>query len=134
MLNWRKTPSTVLVHAFDFTAARAGSSSIQAPCRAAMRQASAGAGDVGHAKAGAGLEHFHRPMHGAVVARAAAVVLAGLALEVGDELGQVRPRRVGAHRQHRGVGGEARDGLELVQGVGRLALEQAVGLGQDGDG
>ena len=36
-------------------------------------------------------------------------------LRVGDELRQRLPRRVGAHDQHRRVGGEARDRLELVQ-------------------
>jgi hypothetical protein len=41
----------------------------------------------------------------------------GLPLQVGHELGQRLPGRVGTHHQHRGVGSEACDGLELVASV-----------------
>jgi hypothetical protein len=89
--------------------------------------------DMNHAKTRRRLQHLHRHVHRAVVARAAVVVGAGPGFGIGHEVGERLPRRVGAHHQHGGVGGEARDRLELIECESRLAREQLVGLGQHRD-
>jgi hypothetical protein len=49
---------------------------------------------------------------------------------VGQELGEVLPRRVGAHDEHRRIGGEARDRLELGELVRGLPAEDLSASGR----
>lgn len=93
----------------------------------------AGVRDVRHAEIGRRLQHFHRHMHRAVVARTAVVQRPRPALRIGDELGERFPRRVGAHDEHGRIRREACDRPELIERVRGLALQHVVGLGQDRD-
>ena len=97
------------------------------------RRPGAGERNVDHVEPGRRLQHLHRHVHRAVVARAAVGVRAGLAARVGDEFGKRLPGRLGAHDQHGRIGSEARHRLELLHLVGGLAVEQLVRLRQHRD-
>ena len=97
------------------------------------RRAGAGVRHMDHEGAGGLLEHLHRHVHRAVVARRAEGDRARFVFRVSDELGVGLPRAVGANCEHRRIGGEARDRHQLVQLVQRRAIQDLVGLGQDRD-
>ena len=72
-------------------------------------------------------------MHGAVIAGGAVGDSSRPLSRIGDKILQRLPRTVGAHRQHRRIRGQARNGNELVELKHRRTAGDAIGLGKDRD-